>query len=137
MTRWFRLAYAGLAWAFLIGLATQVFLIGLYLFNRADSGALAAHQGLGWVLHLAPLLVLLFAYLARAGRGHWLWALALAVVVLIVPILATMSSTPLVAALHPVGAMISFALGAVVAWNATHLIRRGTLDGQPVLSGPG
>ena len=72
MLRAFRVLYAVSAWAFLIGLLGQVLLIGMYLFS--DPSAVAAHRDLGWILHLWPLLVLLFAALSRAGRRHWLWA---------------------------------------------------------------
>ena len=131
MLRAFRIVYAVTAWAFLIGLLGQVFLIGLYLFSHPsalDANALAAHRSLGWILHLSPLLVLLFAYLSRAGREHWQWALGLAVVVLIVPILATLHETaPVAAALHPVGAVIAVVLAAVVAWNSLRALRLGSL----------
>ncbi len=111
---------------FLFGVVAQVFLIGLYLFNHQS---IDAHATFGWMLHLSPILVLLFAFLARAGRSHWLWALALALVVFIVPILAVMrDSNPVVAALHPVGAMLAFGLAAIVAWKslgaAAHAGRR-------------
>jgi Family of unknown function (DUF6220) len=118
----FRVLYALTAWLFLAGLVIQIFLIGVYLFS--DRSALSAHQGLGWVLHLAPLVVLLFAFLARAGRRHWLWALALTVVVLIVPILAAIKdSVPVAAALHPLAAVVAFALACVVAWNSYAALR--------------
>ena len=122
MTRTFRAGYLVLAWAFLAGITAQVFLIGLDLF--ADPGMLAVHEQFGWVLHLSPLLVLLFAVLSRAGRGSWLLSLALAVTVFIVPILAALKTTsPTIAALHPVGATIAFALSVAVAVNAWHVYR--------------
>jgi Family of unknown function (DUF6220) len=122
VTRTFRAVYLVLAWAFLAGITAQVFLIGLDLF--ADPGMLAVHEQFGWVLHLSPLLVLLFAVLSRAGRGSWLLSLALAVTVFIVPILAALKTTsPTIAALHPVGATIAFALSVAVAGNAWHVYR--------------
>ena len=124
VTRGVRVAYAVVAWAFLAGLVVQVFLISLYIFDRSDGSAVSAHAGLGWLLHLVPLLILPLAYFARAGRSQWLWALALAVLVFIVPILATLrGSSPAVAALHPVGAMASFVLAAIVAWNSWRALR--------------
>jgi len=121
-----RVAYAVVAWAFLVGLVVQVFLISLYIFNRADGSAVSAHGDLGWMLHLAPLLILALAFFARAGRQHWLWALALAVVVFIVPILATLrGSSVAVAAIHPVGAMAAFAIAFIVATNSLRALRAG------------
>lgn len=122
MVRGARYAYAILAWAFLAGLVVQVFFIGLALF--AGSENLELHVGLGWILHLVPILVLAAAALARAGRQQILLAAALAVTVFIVPIFALLrDSAPVVAALHPVGALLAFWLAIVVARGATQLIR--------------
>jgi hypothetical protein len=124
MLRPFRILYAITAWAFLVGLLGQVLLIGMYLFS--DPSAVAAHRELGWILHLSPLLVLLFAALSRAGRRHWLWALALAIVVFIVPLLPGLrGSVPVAAAFHPVLAVTAAILAAVVAWNSLAALRMG------------
>ena len=114
-------AYLVLAWVFLAGMVIQVFAIGMALFG--EPSFVDVHAGLGWVLHLAPILILLAAYLARAGSRHWQWALALVVVVLIVPVLATMRDATTLAALHPVGAVVAFALSVVVAWNSLSHVR--------------
>ena len=122
MVRYTRYAYAALALLFVVGLVVQVFFIGLGMFGNPDGVQL--HAGLGWILHLVPLLILVAAVLARAGRRHWLWALALAAVVFVVPILVlARSDAPVVAALHPVGAVLSFWLATVVARNALAVSR--------------
>jgi mercuric ion transport protein len=122
MVRGARYLYLALAWAFLVGLVVQVFFIGLGLF--AGSENLALHANLGWILHLAPILILAVAALARAGRRQILMALGLAVTVFIVPILATLrSDQPVLAALHPVGALLAFWLAILVALAATRLVR--------------
>jgi hypothetical protein len=122
MTRAARYAYALLAWAFLVGIVVQVFFIGLGLFAGGDG--IVLHQNLGWILHLAPLLILAAAAVSRAGQRHWLAALALAAVVFIVPILATMrDDSPVIAALHPVGAILAFWLSIVVAQNSLAAFR--------------
>lgn len=124
MVRGARYAYAVLAWAFVAGVVVQVFFIGLGLF--AGSENLALHVSLGWILHLAPILILVAAAVARAGRQQILMAAALAVTVFIVPILALLrDSAPEVAALHPVGALLSFWLAILVARGATQLLRSG------------
>jgi uncharacterized protein DUF6220 len=128
MVRGARYAYAVLAWAFVAGVVVQVFFIGLGLF--AGSENLALHVNLGWILHLVPILILAAAALARAGRRQILLAAALAVTVFIVPIFALLrDSAPVIAALHPVGALLAFWLGIVVARGATQLVRS---DAQPV-----
>ena len=111
-------AYLVLAWAFVVGVVVQVFFIGLGLF--AGSQNIELHVTLGWILHLAPLLILAAAALARAGRRHILEAAALAAVVFVVPILATLrDSAPVFSALHPVGAIFAFWMAIVVARGAT------------------
>ena len=120
MTRVGRYAFFVLAWAFVVGLLAQVFFIGLALF--ADPGAVELHVNFGWILHLVPILVLIAAAVARAGRGNIGPPTALAVVVFVVPLLpALREGTPAAAALHPVLALVSFALGVAVALRATAL----------------
>ncbi len=133
MTRAARYAYLILAWAFLAGLVAQVFLIGLGLF--AGSENMELHVTFGWILHLAPLLVLLAAALSRAGRQHWLWALALAVVIFIVPILVGLrDASPVLAALHPVAALVAFWLSIVVARLSVEALRAGDGAEPPAAS---
>ena len=122
MVRAARYAFAVLALAFAAGIVLQVFFIGLGLF--AGSENLVLHTTFGWILHLAPLLVLIAAALAGAGRTRILQAVALVVVVWIVPILAAVrADLPMIAALHPVGALIAFVLSLVVARGSLELVR--------------
>lgn len=123
MTRAARWAYPILAWAFVVGLVAQVYLAGMALFGGAES--FEAHIGLGWLLHLVPLLILAAAALSRAGRRHWTWAMALAAVVFVVPIFALLRvGTPAIAALHPVSAMVAFWLAVVVARHSLEAVRQ-------------
>ena len=127
MVRGARYAFVALAWAFVAGVVLQVFFIGLGLF--AGSENLELHVTFGWILHLFPILILLAAALARAGRTRILQATALAATVFIVPILATLrADTPVAAALHPVGALLAFWLATVVARGATSLVRASDPD---------
>lgn len=134
MVRASRLLYLVLAWLFLAGMVLQVFLIGLGLFG--DPAYRGAHAVFGWLLHLAPLVVLLFAALSRAGRRHWQWALALALVVFLVPIFVSLRGTsPVLAALHPVSAVLAFAIAVVVAFNSLRAWR-APLPGTTSLESP-
>lgn len=127
MTRSVRYLYAGLAWAFVAGLVLQVFFIGLGLFAGSENVAL--HVNVGWILHLVPILILVLAALARAGRRQILLAAALAVTVFIVPILVGLrGELPVLAALHPVGALLAFVLAILVAIGATELARRPAVE---------
>jgi bacteriorhodopsin len=115
-----RFAYAALAWAFAAAIVVQVFFIGLGLF--AGSQNLELHRNFGWILHLAPLPVLVLAGLARAGRRQILQAVGLVVIIFFVPILAAVrSDLPYLAAFHPVGALLAFWLATVLAHDATRL----------------
>lgn len=124
MVRAARYAYLALAWAFLVGLVVQVFFIGLGLFGGSEGTEL--HVGFGWLLHLVPILILVAAALARAGRRRILLASALAAVTFVIPIVVLFrADAPVVAALHPVGALLAFWLGAIVARDA------GSLSASP------
>lgn len=119
-----RYAYVVLAWAFLVGVLVQVFLIGLGLFGEPD--AVELHVNLGWILHLFPILIVIAAALARVGRRRILQAGALAAIVFVVPILPSLrDGAPVVAALHPVLAMLAFGAAAGVAVTATRFMQTG------------
>ena len=122
MSRAARYAYLVLAWLVVVAIVMQVFFIGLGLF--AGSQNVDTHRTFGYIVHLLPIPLLLAAALSRAGRRHWQWALALAAVVFVVPILALMKDTPVIAALHPVGAIVAFWLAAVVAQNSLAAVRQ-------------
>ena len=129
MVRGARIAYAGLAWAFVAAIVVQVFFIGLGLFNGSQN--LELHRSFGWILHLAPLPVLVAAALARAGRARILEAVGLTVVIFFVPILAAVrADLPFAAAFHPVGALLAFWLGTDLARDATRLV--GSEDTEDV-----
>jgi hypothetical protein len=80
-----RAAYRWLLLAYLVAVAAQIFLAGLGVFSygngdRAGGGhAFGVHQGLGYALGGASLLVLVLAWLSRAGRGS-LWLAGVLVV---------------------------------------------------------
>ena len=121
MIRGARFAYAALAWAFVAAVLVQVFFIGLGLFVESEN--LELHRNFGWILHLAPLPVLVATALARAGRTRILQATGLVIVIFVVPILAAVrSDLPYAAAFHPVGALLAFWLGTVLARDATSLV---------------
>ena len=124
-----RFAFVALAFAFVAGIVLQVFFIGLGLFVGSEN--LELHRNFGWILHLAPLLILVAAAAAGAGRTRIVQAVALVVVVWIVPILAAVrTDLPMVAAFHPVGALLAFALSLVVARGSLELARDVNQDAR-------
>ena len=125
MIRASRYVYLVTAWAVVVGLIAQVLLIGMGLQLLGNSPAsLESHRGLGWLVHLTPVLVIPFAFLARAGSRQWQWAVASAAVILLVPIfLVAGTGSPILKAMHPVSAFVGFVLAVVVAMNSIRALR--------------
>ena len=122
-----RYAYLVLAWAFVVGVLLQVFFAGLGLFD--DPGLMQLHVNFGWIVHLFPILIVIAAAVARAGRRRILQAVALAAIVFVIPLLPMLrESAPAVAALHPVLAMLAFGAAVGVAIVATRFVRIGPAE---------
>jgi hypothetical protein len=123
MTRYLRLAFAGVAWLFVAMVLIQVFLIGLGLFG--DPAFRQTHREFGYTwVGLAALALLIVAVAARPGRRY----LAPVVVLFILYIVQTSlpafrDDYPAIAALHPVLALGVFVLGLRIATAATQLAR--------------
>jgi hypothetical protein len=123
MVRFARLAFAGAAWIVIAALIVQVFLAGVGLFVTSDD-SFALHREVGFLLSLIPILVLALAFAARAPRGTVWFAAALAVAAFVQSILPSLrDSLPLIAALHPVNAVLIVGLSWTVAGRATGLAR--------------
>lgn len=116
-----RLGFAALAWMYLALVVFQVFLAGAGIFGAAS---FQNHIEVGYFLaFFGPLIVLVAAGLARAGRLVGLSALLLllGVVQSILPWLGT--DAPYLAALHPVNALVIAFLALTIARGATALAR--------------
>ncbi len=104
-----------LAWLFVVAVLVQVFLAGLAIFGATSGFAL--HIEFGYtVIGLLTLGVLLTAVaggLPRREIGLSLLLLVLYVVQTALP--AARASAPVLAALHPVNAIVLFALGMLIA----------------------
>ncbi|HEY8922417.1 MAG TPA: DUF6220 domain-containing protein [Candidatus Limnocylindria bacterium] len=126
-----RYVFVTLVWIYLAGILVQVFLAGIGLFGAAKD--FEPHVGLGWILHLVPVLLLIAAAVGRVGRGLLWWTAALLVVQFVQPILATLrNDLPLVAAFHPVLALIIFWLAVMIGLKALRLVR----EAAPTLARP-
>ena len=116
-----RIAFAVLAWLFLAGVVFQVFLAGVGLFELGDW---TLHAGVGWGLGSAPLLLLLFVLVARFERRTILLTAGLTLAAVIQPELAAARHTaPIVAAFHPLNALVVFWLAWLVAQRSLELVR--------------
>jgi len=116
-----RYVYLGMVWLYVAGILVQVFLAGIGIFGVARD--FAPHVGLGWLLHLVPILLLIVAAVARVvSRLIW-WNVALLVVQFVQPIFAlARTDSPVVAAFHPVLALVVFWLAVTVGLKAWRLV---------------
>ena len=122
-----RYAYAITAALFVAGILTQVFLIGLAFLGGRPT--LQTHVGLGHGLAVAPLLMVVLTYTGRLPRAMkpFTW-LALGVYVLLADVVIFMrESAPIIAALHPVLAVLLFGTAGYLAIRAWQMVR-GAVD---------
>ena len=120
-----RRIHQALAWVFVVSVLVQVLLIGLYLFAGAS---LMPHRAFGGiVVGILAILVAVTAGAAHLPNGAGSRAGLLLVLVMIQVILPAMKG--LLAALHPVNALVIFWVGLVVARNASAALG-ATTEGQ-------
>ncbi|MGH2710685.1 MAG: hypothetical protein ACRDH9_05720 [Actinomycetota bacterium] len=122
MRRAFRYTFLVISAVFAAGIVAQVFFAGLMLFGQ--EGGVALHRNTGWILHSAGFTFLVMPALARAGRKTIVMGVVLAVVTFVQPLLLeAREASPLIAALHPVNALLVFSLSLVLARRAMILVR--------------
>jgi hypothetical protein len=123
VTRYARLAFAGLAWVFVATIVIQVFLIGLGLFGDVSYRQTHIEFGYTWV-GFAALALLISGLLARPGRRTVGLVVGLFVLYIVQTLLpSARDGYPAIAALHPVNALLLFGLALYVARLATWLAR--------------
>jgi len=122
-----RRIHQALAWLFVVSVLIQVLLIGLFLFAGAS---LMPHRAFGGiVVGILAILVALTAGAAHLPNGNASRAgLLLLLVVVQVFLPAMHRASPVIAALHPVNALLIFWLGVVVARNAGSAVEAPAAD---------
>lgn len=112
-----RLVHAIAAAVFVAAILVQVFLAGSALLQLGGNGDFRTHIDFGYTwVGLAALAVLVTAALARVGRRRiGISALLLVLYIIQTSLPYARDSVPAIAALHPVNAMVLFALAT---WNA-------------------
>jgi hypothetical protein len=114
--------HGGVAWLFVAAIVVQVFLAGAAMAQLGGSNDFSTHREFGYtVVGLAALAVVMTAVVARAGRQSILISVGLLVLYIVQTILPNV--TGVVAALHPVNALLLFALAA---WYARRAWRAST-----------
>jgi hypothetical protein len=118
-----RWAYLVLAWLYVAAIVVQVFLIGLNLF--AGEPTRETHIGFGHMIGLLPILMLVIAFAGRMpGPAKSLAGLQFGLFVLQAEVFAAIRGIlPVLAAFHPVLAMIVFAVAVYVARRAAGWVR--------------
>jgi len=117
-----RRIHAGAALLFVAAIVIQVVLAGMAIANLGGSGDFRTHEDFGYTwVGLAWLAVVGTALLARMPRRDVLITLGMLVLYVIQTLLPeARSSLPFVDALHPLNAMVLF---AIAAWYARHTWR--------------
>ncbi|MGH2456916.1 MAG: DUF6220 domain-containing protein [Candidatus Limnocylindria bacterium] len=118
-----RYIFVATAALFVAAVVVQVFLAGVGLFG---AGEMTTHVEFGYLVATLPLLPLLLAWPARVGgRTAALCAASLLAAQVQTFLPLARDSAPMVAALHPVNALVVFGLGLLVARRGLALLRSG------------
>jgi Family of unknown function (DUF6220) len=120
---WIRMLYLIVSWLFPVAILFQVFLVGLSLFTTQPYWD--AHIGFGHSIVLLPALQVLLAYLGKIPPpAKGLTWLLLGICLIQTEVFAMIrTAVPTLAALHPVLALVLFALAMTVAWRARTVVR--------------
>jgi phosphoglycerol transferase MdoB-like AlkP superfamily enzyme len=105
-------AYAAIALLIGVGVIVQVFLAGLGVFGAESFDA---HEGFGWMLHTAAIVVFLLALVGpRTGRAIGLSFGLLVLMTIQIMLVNARDDTPYLAALHPTLALFVLGLALLI-----------------------
>jgi hypothetical protein len=122
MRRFLRYLFFSIAVVFVSAIVVQVFFAGLMLFGQ--EGGRDLHENTGYILGTAGALFLIVPALARAGRTSIVLGVILALITYGQPFLTFARETsPVIAALHPVNALLMFTLSLLLTRQALLLVR--------------
>jgi hypothetical protein len=123
--KWIRMLYLIVAWLFPVAILFQVFLVGLSLFTAQPYWD--AHIGFGHSIVFLPALQVLLAYLGQLPPpAKLLTWLSLGICLIQTEVFALIrTAVPILAALHPVLALVLFALAMIIAWRARTVVQVG------------
>jgi len=119
-----RWIYVIMSWLFVAGVVVQVFLAGMAVV--ALRGTWNNHISIGHSLAGPLLLMLISQYMGKLpGRVKWTtWGLFLVYALQADVVIFMRASFPAVSALHPVLALVDFALGWTLATQAVQLLSK-------------
>ncbi len=120
-----RTVYLVVAVAFVVGLAAQVFLAGLGVFDSPT--AFVTHRDVGYALSFLPILLLIIGLVGGLGRRMAILAAVIFGLFLLQSVFVAMrDSSPAIAALHPVNGFLIVLLAILVAREAWLAREAGT-----------
>jgi hypothetical protein len=129
-----RLVHLAAAWLLVLGLVVQVFLAGMGIFD--DPGAFATHRDFGHILEILPVILAVAAFVAGYGWWRVLAGVGLLALLLLQTILVLQrDSAPVIAALHPVNALVLLLASVLVGWDSLRLSRADRSVAQEGASG--
>ncbi len=120
MTTWGRWIHAGAAWLFAAGVLVQAYLAGQALTQLGGNGDFELHSSIGYtVMGILALVVLVTALIGRLPRRQVGLSVLLFVLYIVQTSLpAARDSSPAIAALHPLNAMVLLVVAVVIGWRA-------------------
>ena len=123
MTTWGRWIHIAAAWLFAGGVLLQGYLAGQALRELGGNGDFEAHRSIGYsLMGILALVVLAAALVGRMPRRHvGLSVLLFVLYVVQTSLPAARDSSPAVAALHPVNAMVLLGLAIAIAVRARRI----------------
>ena len=120
-----RTVYLVVAVAFVVGLAAQMFLAGLGVFDSPT--AFVTHRDVGYALSFLPILLLILGLVGGLGRRMAILAAVIFGLFLLQSVFVAMrDSSPAIAALHPVNGFLIVLLAILVAREAWLAREAGT-----------
>ena len=126
--RWARRGFALFAGALVIGVLIQVFIAGMAVF--VDPADWSLHASFVHIIEWFPLVMLVLAFLGELSRELKLLSVVLFVLIIVQYATALGFNGSIVAAIHPVNALVIFWIATVTiqrAWRGT----AGPTDGYP------
>ena len=130
-----RYLFAASAVLFLVGVVVQILLAGWGITGLGGQG-MNTHIQFGYWLSLVPVIPLILAWPAKAGRRTVVMCAVLLVITFVQTLLPSTApgraNVPWIAALHPITAFVVLGLGITIARRAVALARAELAPTAPV-----
>jgi hypothetical protein len=123
MMTWSRWIHVGAAWLFAVGVLVQGYLAGQALTQLGGNGDFEAHRSVGFTaMGILALVVLASALVGRLPRIHVGLSALLFILYVVQTSLPGMAATsPAVAALHPLNAMLLLGLAVAIGFRGQRI----------------